>query len=195
VNIDHGITAQPAVTYRIIFNEEPELFQAVGRSRVFQLCSELHAFEDHDKSLRYTTLFDCFNQKYFGGSLPQYRVRVVADIFFWIANQKDVLVNLIDLGAERVNLADPFNPYYYFGDGLQPSRIDLLGKQIVLPTYEDGMHKKECQLIRHMARATTDTIADRDDKWQREMSRLKELGAPVGDKYLDLSPRTGEFAG
>jgi hypothetical protein len=194
-NMDNGISAKPNVTYRIIVNEEPDLFEAVGRSRVFQLCRELHAFEDHDESLKYTTFFDDFNQKYFCGSLPQYRVRVVANIFFWIASQEGVLLNLIDLGAESVNLVDPFEPYYYSADGLQPSRIDLLGKQIILSTHEDGMHKKELQLIRHMARAATGTIADRDVKWQREMSRLKELGAPVCDKYLDLSPRPGEYAG
>jgi hypothetical protein len=132
-NLSHGISAKPNVTYRIIFNEEPELFEAVGRSRVFPLCRELHAFEDHDKSSECTMLFDDFNQKYFGGSLPQYRARVVTDIFFWIASQDDVLLNLVDLGAESINLVDPFAPYYYSADGLQPSRIDLLGKQIVCP--------------------------------------------------------------
>jgi hypothetical protein len=193
--IDHGVSAAPNVTYRIIFNEEPELYDVVGRTRVFELCREMHAFEDVDQSREYTTLFDDFNEKYFRGSLPKYRVRVVADIFFWIASQEDLLLNLIDLGAENVNLVDPFDPYYYSSDGLQPSRIDLVGRQIVLPTHEDGKHDAECQLIHHMARAATGTIADRDVRWHPEMRRLRDMGAPVGDKYLELRLRAGEYVG
>jgi hypothetical protein len=194
-NVDHGIGGMHNVTYRIIFNEEPDLFRAVSRTRVFQLCKELHASEDLELTMDYTKLFDDFNRKYFGGSLPQYQVRVVEDIFGWIAAHEDLLLNLIDLGGENVNLVDPFDPYYYSSDGLQPSRIDLLGRQIVLPAHEDDMHEKDCQLIHHMARAATGTIADRDVRWHPEMRRLRNLGAPVGDKYLDFRLRTGEHVG
>ena len=120
---------------------------------------------------------------------------MVEDIFFWIESHQDLLLNLIDLGAESVNLVDPFSPYYYAADGLEPSRIDLLSRQIVLSSHEDGKHEKECQLIHHMARAATDTIADRDVRWHPEMRRLRDLGAPVGDKYLEFRLRTGEYAG
>src|SRR5580658_7427648 len=89
--LDHGVSAAPNAPYRNIFNVEPELYDVVGRTRVFELCREMHAFEDVDQSREYTTLFDDFNEKYFRGSLPKYRVRVVADIFFWIASQKDLL--------------------------------------------------------------------------------------------------------
>jgi hypothetical protein len=194
-NIRHGGSGKPDVTYRIIVNEEPELFEAVGRTRVFQLCREIHAFEDVEESMHYTALFDTFNEKYFRGSLPKYRVRLVADIFSFIESHDDLLLNLIDLGAENVNLADSFTPYYYSADGLLPSRIDLLGREIILSTHEDGMHDKECQLLHHMARAATDTVSDRDVRWQAEMKRLRGHGAPVGDKYLDLTLRTGEYVG
>jgi hypothetical protein len=98
-------------------------------------------------------------------------------------------------GAENVNLVDPFDPYYYSSDGLQPSRIDLVGRQIVLPTHEDGKHQSECKLIHHMARAATGTIADRDVRWHPEMRRLQDMGAPVGDKYLEFRLRGGEYVG
>jgi len=191
-NIDNGISGRPDVTYRIVHNEEPALFNAVGRKRVYELCNEMHAFEDVDQSLKYTTLFDAFNQHYFDGALPHYQVRVVADVFFWIASQENTQLNLIDLGAERVNLADPDDPYCYAADDLEPSRIDLVDNQIILPNSGTDEVKLR-QLIHHMARAASNTLTDRDAAWQTEMRRLHGLALPLGDEYLDMRPRTGEY--
>jgi hypothetical protein len=192
-NIDNGIHANPTVIYRILFNERKALFEEVGRVRAFQLCREAHASEDGEGSVKYTDLFNTFNRKYFGGSLPEYKVRIVADVFFWIQSHDDVFLNLIDLGAEHLNLSDPDQPYYYSADGLVPSRIDLRGRQIILSSHQDGEVYRETQLIHHMARAATGTVSDREVIWQQEMERLRSLGAPVGDKYLEFGIRTGEY--
>lgn len=191
-----GPSARPSVTYRIINNEEPALFAAAGRTRVFQLCREMHAAEDLELSAEFIDFFQAFNDKYFDGSLPDYQVRVVADVFCWIESHDNLHLNLADLGAESLNLTDPFNSYYYSCDGFQPSRVDLLGRQIILTIHEDGRHDKEVQLIHHMARAATGTLNDRDVAWQEEIERLRGLGAPVGDKVvLEPGLRTGEYRG
>jgi hypothetical protein len=150
--IDCGGT-NPYATCGWVEEQEPDLCRTLGHERVLALCQELHRSEDLKKSEYYRAMLHEFDAEYFNGCLADYRVRVVYDIDFWISE------------PVAYNLA---------------SHTDLVGKQIILALTQTGSSEDmESALLHHMAHAVTETTTDDDDRWLREMQRLRYAGAPV----------------
>ena len=110
-------------------------------------------------------IFQRFNIRYFAGRLPDYKILVVYDIWYW----------------ETERLGYPwFDPPACEAGGF----IDFAGRQIFirfLGFHTGGMTMAE-YLVHEMAHAATD--GDHAVNWQTEMARLKGLGAPVSDNDL-----------
>jgi hypothetical protein len=105
-------------------------------------------------------MFHEFKNRYFGGRLPEYKIRVVYDVWHW---------------EERCG--NPISPPVYDSIGF----IDFPGRQIFIRFL--GQHTIGCTmaetLVHEMGHAATD--AGHGDNWLAEMKRLKRLGAPVRD--------------
>jgi hypothetical protein len=142
-----GGGTNPYETFDVVVEDQPDLYDVLGKECILALCEELHRSEDAAQSESCGVRFSHLNNKYFDGRLEDYRVRVVYDLWFWLSEH---------------------------------SHIDLAGRQIFLQVTKDAcFYDVDCLLIHHMAHAATGTTTDDDHEWQREMERLKNLGAPV----------------
>ena len=107
-----------------------------------------------------------FNTQYFGGRLPDYKILVVYDVWYW--------------ETERCGYP-PCDPSVPDADGF----IDFSGRQIFIRflAHQTTCPAMEEVLLHEMAHAATD--GEHGDNWQAEMARLKDLGAPVNDDDIE----------
>ena len=70
---DYGGTT-PSKTCRTIADELPDLFAAFGQERVLALCEEIQQSELPGQSALFQEMFDFFNDLYFEGRLPHYKI-------------------------------------------------------------------------------------------------------------------------
>jgi hypothetical protein len=146
----------PDATHDFLWEEEPDLCEALGAERVFALCEEIHGSEELFHSDWYQVRFDQFNKQFFDDRLPSFRVRVVYDVPLRMKEAAS--------GDER-------------------SHLDMAGRQIMLAMTQVSSQFVECQLIHHMAHVATKTSTDVDPSWLEEMKRLRSLGAPVIEEF------------
>lgn len=142
----------PEATCDWVCEEEPSLCKALGKKRVLELCKRVHHSEEPGQSEWYQVRFNQFNKEFFGGDLPTFRIRVVYEVPHAMSDA---------------------------GRGPQSSAINLERREIFLRLSQAGVHHMECELVHHMAHASTETDVDDDPKWLQEMERLRALGAPI----------------
>jgi len=150
--MDYGGTT-PWQTHEFLVGEQPELCQHFDEDDIIDLCEEIQKADLPVESYRFQELFRKFNDLYFGGRLPPYRIQVVYDVNCWA------------------------NEYYFNGIGLEEfssAYIDIPKRRIFLRWSDSNM---EGYLSHEMGHAATS--GDHDDAWYAEMQRLQELGAPV----------------
>jgi hypothetical protein len=135
---------------------------------VIAVCEEIQRAEIPEQSALYQRKFQRFNVRYFAGRLPDYKIRVVYDAWYW----------------ETKRLGYPEDPPFYDSIGF----IDFPGRQILIRFFcqhetvrSTGCTMPEC-LIHEMGHAATD--GDHGANWLAEMKRLKGLGAPVSKSDL-----------
>jgi hypothetical protein len=158
---DYGGTA-PRATCEQIAEDAPSLYRAWGFQRVLAVCEEIQHSEIAEQSRLYQRMFQQFNIRYFAGRLPDYKIRVVYDVWYW--------------ETERCG----YSPCFPSADEAA-GFIDFAGRQIFirfLALHTCGLTMAE-YLIHEMAHAATD--GEHGANWQAEMARLKGLGAPVSD--------------
>jgi hypothetical protein len=158
---DYGGTA-PWATCEAIEEAIPNLYRAWGYSRVLAVCEEIQRSEIPEQSALFQLMFQRFNIRYFAGRLPDYKIRVVYDVWYW--------------ETERCG----YPPCFPSADEAV-GFIDFAGRQIFirfLGFHTCGLTMAE-SLIHEMAHAATD--GDHGADWQTEMDRLKGLEAPVND--------------
>ena len=158
---DYGGTT-PSDTCEMIADDAPTLYRAYGFRRVLPVCEEIQFSEIPEQSRLYQRMFQRFNIRYFAGRLPNYKILVVYDAWYW--------------ETERCGYLGFFPPAYEAG-----GFIDFAGCQIFirfLAHHIGGWTIAEC-LTHEMTHAATDGA--HDGNWQAEMARLKVLGAPVRD--------------
>jgi hypothetical protein len=134
---------------------------------VLAACEEIQQAEIPEQSALYQRMFERFNARYFAGRLPDYKIRVVYDVWYWETER---------LGYPKEH------PAFYDVIG----SIDFPSRQILirfLGQHAIGCTMTEC-LLHEMGHAATD--GGHGDNWLAEMKRLKGLGAPVSES--DLSP-------
>jgi hypothetical protein len=153
---DYGGTT-PGVTCGEIAEAFPDLYEEFGEDRVRALCEEIQRSEIPAQSALFQEMFQTFNRQYFAGRLPDYRILVVYDVWYW--------------ETERCGYP-PFFPPAAEAHGF----IDFDGRQIFI-RFLAGVLTMPQTLIHEMAHAATD--GDHGDNWKGEMSRLKLLGAPT----------------
>jgi hypothetical protein len=142
---------------------QPDLCEAVGMTRVKELCRELHGAEDPGLSDWYRARFYQLNKEFFDGCLEDYDVRVVYDVFPWIGVRRDkIILGHTNLAQRRIVLGMP---------------------------YDLNAHQMDALLIHHMAHANTKTTCDDSRAWRWEMKRLDEADADVFAQ--DLGPGEG----
>jgi hypothetical protein len=73
----------PEDTCAAIAEELPDLYVAFGEERVLAACEEIQNSEIPEQSALFQDMFRLFNGKYFDGRLPEYRILVVYDVWFW----------------------------------------------------------------------------------------------------------------
>ncbi len=150
--MDYGGTC-PVTTAECVLDKEPALCKAIGKERVLALCKELHRAENISQSEWYQARFHQFNNQYFGGTLPDYRVHAVYDITVWAPGDCDEFPR---------------------------SDIDHAAHEIYLSmTHCVGFREMDELLIHFMAHVATGTSTDEDFAWHLEMERLRQFGAPV----------------
>jgi hypothetical protein len=156
---DYGGTA-PWATCEAIAEAAPDLYKAFGSERVLAVCEEIQHSEIPEQSAIFQDLFHRFNTQYFGGRLPDYRILVVYDVWYWM--------------TKRCGYPPGFPPATE-----DSGFIDFPARRIFIRYLADhlGGQTMEESLIHEMAHAATG--GDHGDAWQAEMVRLKELGAPV----------------
>jgi hypothetical protein len=158
---DYGGT-NPGATCGILAELAPDLHDAFGQDRVLALCEEIQQAEIPEQSALFQERFDRYNQQYFAGSLPDYRVLVVYDVWYW-ETQRCGYPRCFPPACEAVGF------------------IDFTGRQIFIRFL--GLHTcgitMAGSLTHEMAHAATD--GEHGANWKTEMARLKSLGAPVWD--------------
>jgi hypothetical protein len=80
--IDYGGTT-PLGTCEVIAEAAPSLYRAWGFRRVLAACEEIQRSEIPRQSRLYQRMFQKFNIRYFAGRLPDYKIRVVYDVWYW----------------------------------------------------------------------------------------------------------------
>jgi hypothetical protein len=80
---DHG-GAAPLDTYDALVENSPDLLIGFPKQALVDLCEQVQRSEVPEMSERFQEMFREFNCQYFAGRLPQYEVRVVYDIDYWI---------------------------------------------------------------------------------------------------------------
>ena len=73
----------PIQTYDFLAEDSPEVLVGLSRQVLIDLCNAIQRSEVPEASRQFQELFREFNHRYFGGSLPEYQVRVVYDIGYW----------------------------------------------------------------------------------------------------------------
>jgi hypothetical protein len=163
--IDYG-GATPWGTCDSVEETAPELYREFGYSSVLALCEENQHSEIPDQSAVFQDLFERFNLQYFAGSLTDYKILVVYDVWYW--------------ETERCGYPAGFPPAFE-ASGF----IDFSARQIFiryLAHHPCGSAMEET-LIHEMAHAATG--GDHGLAWKAEMARLKQLGAPVSRVVFD----------
>jgi hypothetical protein len=158
---DFGGTA-PEFTCEAIAEKAPDLYEEFGEHRVRALCNEIQYSEIPEQSAFFQEMFRTFNRQYFAGRLPDYRILVVYDVWYW--------------ETERLRIPPCFPPA-----NEAHGFIDFAGRQILI-RFLAGPVTMPQTLIHEMAHAATD--GDHGDNWKDEMSRLKLLGAPTEADFL-----------
>jgi hypothetical protein len=79
---DYGGTA-PWATCESVAEVAPELYEQFGEDRVLALCEEIQYSEIPEQSALLQEMFDSFNLQYFDGGLPDYKILVVYDVWYW----------------------------------------------------------------------------------------------------------------
>jgi hypothetical protein len=158
---DYGGTT-PSGTCEAIAEAAPRLYRACGFGRVLAVCEEIQHSEIPEQSALFQRMFQRFNIRYFAGRLPDYKILVVYDVWYW----------------ETMRYGYPWS--------FPPAReavgfIDFAGRQIFIRFlgYNTGGLTMAESLTHEMAHAATD--GDHGANWRTEMARLKGLGAPVRD--------------
>jgi hypothetical protein len=152
----------PSATCEVIAEDAPSLYRAWGFRRTTAVCEEIQHSEVPEQSRLYQRMFQKFNIRYFAGRLPDYKIRVVYDVWYW--------------ETERCG----YPPCFPSADEAV-GFIDFAGRQIFirfLGFHTCGLTMAE-SLIHEMAHAATG--GEHGTDWQTEMARLKGLGAPVND--------------
>jgi hypothetical protein len=67
----------------MIADDTPTLYRAYGFRRVLAVCEEIQFSEIPEQSRLYQRMFQRFNIRYFAGRLPNYKILVVYDIWYW----------------------------------------------------------------------------------------------------------------
>jgi hypothetical protein len=158
---DEGGT-EGGYTCEAMANVAPDLVEEFGESFVTALCEEIDEAEIPEQSAVYQRMFHAFNDQYFEGRLPDYRILVVYSVYYW---------EVFHCGYSQPLLSAVSSWGF----------IDFRGKQIFmrfLPHSSSGWTMPGI-LLHEMAHAATD--GEHGEDWQSEMSRLKRLGAPVDD--------------
>jgi hypothetical protein len=169
VLVDYGGT-EPWATCEAIAEDFPDLYDAFGEECVLALCEEIQNSEIPEQSALFQELFRTFNDQYFAGRLPEYRIQVVYDVWYW----------------ETERYGYPASPALFEASGF----IAFDQRRILirfLSFLKVGLTMQGV-LLHEMAHAATD--GDHGDNWTNEMLRLKLLGAPV-DKD-DFEPSSAE---
>ena len=147
----------PYITCDLVAEEATDLYNLLGEDRVFALCERIQRSDVPVESACLQEMFRSFNSKYFGGRLPEHEVQVVYDIEAWVGQDTSRDV--------KSGYLDP----------------DLHRIVIRLSELRGIMI---CSLIKEMACAASSPFDH--NKWVTEMSRLKELGAPIGDWPIEV---------
>jgi hypothetical protein len=158
---DYGYTT-PSITCEAISVLAPELYSASGKDRVLAVCEEVQYSALTEQSALFQVLFEDFNRQYFGERLPDYKIRVVYDAWYWQTQRCGLPVG-----------SPPLPDILGF--------IDFEGRQIFVRFHFSlpcGVTMVNT-LIHEMAHAATD--GNHGDNWHAEMARLKALGAPASD--------------
>jgi hypothetical protein len=154
----------PSGTCEVIAEAAPILYRGCGFRRVLAACEEIQHSEIPEQSGLYQRMFQRFNIRYFAGGLPDYKIRVVYDVWYW--------------ETERCGYPKFFPPACE-----AVGFIDFAGRQIFirfLGFHSGGLTMAE-HLTHEMAHAATD--GDHGANWQAEMDRLKALGAPAREDF------------
>jgi len=156
---DYGGTT-PSSTAEAIAVYAPRVYRAWGPERVLAVCQEIQCAEIPEQSAVFQEMYRQFNTQYFGGRLPDYKILVVYDVWYW--------------ETERCGYP-PCDPSVPDADGF----IDFSGRQIFIRflAHQTTCPAMEEILLHEMAHAATS--GEHDAKWLEEMERLKGLGAPV----------------
>ena len=171
VLIDLGGTT-PGSTCDVIAGDFPNLYHRLGEECILALCEEIQHSEVPEQSAQCQEMFRKFNLRYFAGRLPEYRVFVVYDVWYWETTR---------CGYQ------PTFPSAFEGAGF----VDFAQRRIFirfLPNLSDGW-TMAATLLHEMAHAATG--GDHDEYWISEMSRLKLLGAPIEhgfEGYQEMEP-------
>jgi hypothetical protein len=124
---DYGGTA-PRATCEAIEEAAPSLYRAWGYSHVLAVCEEIQHSEIPEQSRLYQRMFQRFNIRYFSGSLPDYIIRVVYDVWYWETERcgyppsfpyADEAVGFIDFTGRQIFLrflGFHIDGFYYGGD-------------------------------------------------------------------------------
>ncbi len=171
VLIDLGGTT-PGSTCDVIAGDFPNLYHRLGEECILALCEEIQYSEIPEQPAQCLEMFRKFNLRYFAGRLPEYRVFVVYDVWYWETTR---------CGYQ------PTFPSAFEGAGF----VDFAQRRIFirfLPNLSDGW-TMAATLLHEMAHAATG--GDHDEYWISEMSRLKLLGAPIEhgfEGYQEMEP-------
>jgi hypothetical protein len=147
---DYGGTT-PSGTCEAISEVAPSLYRACGFRRVLAVCEEIQHSEIPEQSALFQRMFEQFNFRYFASRLPDYKILVVYDIWYWETKR---------CGYPR------FFPPACEAVGF----IDSAGRQIFirfLGHYTGGLTMAD-SLIHEMAHAATD--GDHGCNWRAEMA-------------------------
>lgn len=153
---DYGGTT-PGMTCGEIAKAFPDLYDEFGEDRVRAVCEEIQRSEIPEQSALFQEMFQTFNRQYFAARLPDYRILVVYDVWYW-ETQRCCYPPCFPPAAEAHGF------------------IDFAGRQILIRFLAGGVTMPQT-LIHEMAHAATD--GDHGDNWKDEMSLLKLLGAPT----------------
>jgi hypothetical protein len=160
--LDNGGTS-PRATCDLIAEDAPDLWTRFGRARILSLCEEVQYSELPEDSARLQELFRTFNQKYFGGALPDFAICAVYDANFWQDSKSgEQSPGFVDFEREMIIIG-------YTGRGFGPTML---------------LH-----FMIHAAHPEWCATNCQEEPFLAEQERLRGLGAPVEFP----SPDPGKF--
>jgi hypothetical protein len=145
-------SADPLGIAEVLVEEQPQMAAKYSARDIELMAVLIFSSEIPRLSQYFDRLYRKFNDEYFAGRLPEYRVRVVFDLHAF-ANE----------------------PMY---KGSVSSGLIRFQERCIYLRYSQTL-SLEGTLIHEMAHAATD--GDHDNEWLTEMRRLKSAGAPVPD--------------